>query len=321
MRPSRGSSRTTGSCSPASTASRCSSTACASCARDVRALHRARVAAVGSETAAALGGARRAGRRRAGGVPRRRRSPRRCRRRASPAQRVLLPRAAVAREILPALLRSAGARRSTKSPAIQTVAAARRSRREVRDALGARQRSIWSPSPARARCATSSPCSARCRRSAAGTPVGCIGPITADTARAAGLDVAVQPTTYTIAAFTEAIVEYLRITADDTRIGHQIEHRSRRVASAGHRAVHRWLARRRWSFPIYRPRRLRRTETLRRMVRETRLSVDNSSCRCSSCRAQSVANAGRLDAGRRAAVGRSRRRGRAARRATSAFRR
>ncbi len=28
-------------------------------------------------------------------------------------------------------------------------------------------------------------------------------------------------------------------------------------------------------YPIYRPRRTRRTETLRRMVRETRLSVDN----------------------------------------------
>ena len=38
--------------------------------------------------------------------------------------------------------------------------------------------------------------------------VGCIGPITADTARAAGLQVAVQPARYTVADFTQAILAY-----------------------------------------------------------------------------------------------------------------
>ena len=38
--------------------------------------------------------------------------------------------------------------------------------------------------------------------------VGCIGPITAATARAYGLEVAVQPTAYTVPAFVAAIVEY-----------------------------------------------------------------------------------------------------------------
>jgi uroporphyrinogen III methyltransferase/synthase len=40
------------------------------------------------------------------------------------------------------------------------------------------------------------------------TRIGCIGPITADTARQYGLEIAVQPQTYTIPAFAEAIVEY-----------------------------------------------------------------------------------------------------------------
>jgi uroporphyrinogen III methyltransferase/synthase len=39
-------------------------------------------------------------------------------------------------------------------------------------------------------------------------PVGCIGPITAETAAAAGLNVVVQPDAYTIAALTAAIVSY-----------------------------------------------------------------------------------------------------------------
>jgi uroporphyrinogen III methyltransferase / synthase len=42
------------------------------------------------------------------------------------------------------------------------------------------------------------------------TQVGCIGPITADTARDYGLRVAVQSSVYTIPGFTEAIVEYFR---------------------------------------------------------------------------------------------------------------
>jgi uroporphyrinogen III methyltransferase/synthase len=41
-----------------------------------------------------------------------------------------------------------------------------------------------------------------------GTAVGCIGPITADTARAAGLEVTIQPNAYTIPAFAQAIVAY-----------------------------------------------------------------------------------------------------------------
>jgi uroporphyrinogen III methyltransferase/synthase len=38
--------------------------------------------------------------------------------------------------------------------------------------------------------------------------VGCIGPVTADTARAYGMHVAIQPQTYTVPAFVEAIVQF-----------------------------------------------------------------------------------------------------------------
>ena len=40
------------------------------------------------------------------------------------------------------------------------------------------------------------------------TRIGCIGPITADTVREAGMSVAIQPADYTVPAFAEAIVDY-----------------------------------------------------------------------------------------------------------------
>lgn len=40
------------------------------------------------------------------------------------------------------------------------------------------------------------------------TTIGCIGPVTADTARGYGMQVAVQPVTYTVPAFVEAIIQF-----------------------------------------------------------------------------------------------------------------
>lgn len=174
--------------------------------RDVRALHRARVAAVGSETAAAIAARglqvdvvpeefraeavaaamRAAG---LGGV------------------RVLLPRAAVAREILPILLREAGAH-VDEVPAYETVAP-RADLDELRDRLARRAVDLvtfTSSSTVRNFVAL---LGADAAALLAGVRAACIGPITADTARAAGLEVVVQPATYTIAALTEAIVAYL----------------------------------------------------------------------------------------------------------------
>lgn len=174
---------------------------------DVRVLHRARIAAVGSETAAAIAARGLqvevvpaefraeavAAAMTAAGVA---------------GARVLLPRAAVAREILPAMLRQAGAT-VDEVPAYETVAP-RADLGELRDRLARRAVDLvtfTSSSTVRNFVAL---LGADAPALLAGLRAACIGPITADTARAAGLAVVVQPATYTVAAFTEAIVEHLR---------------------------------------------------------------------------------------------------------------
>ncbi|HVN87682.1 MAG TPA: uroporphyrinogen-III C-methyltransferase [Candidatus Binatia bacterium] len=173
--------------------------------RDVRALHRARVAAVGPSTAEALAnhgiltdvvpeefraeGVAQA-MRQAGVV----------------GQRVLLPRAAGAREVLPLMLRDAGAivdevASYQSQPARTDAAAIRRlvqtgaidlltftSSSTVRNFLDLVGEDIHAQLRA--------------------IPAGCIGPITAETAAAGGLRVMVQPAAYTVPAFLAAIIEY-----------------------------------------------------------------------------------------------------------------
>jgi uroporphyrinogen III methyltransferase / synthase len=175
--------------------------------RDVRALHRARLAAVGSETAAAIAARGLlvdvvpdefraeavAEAMRAAGVA---------------GQRVLLPRAAQAREILPRMLRDFGA--TVDEVASYRSVAPRGDLAELRALLadGAVDLITFTSS------STVTNFLARLGADAAtlltDVPAACIGPITADTARAAGLRVVVQPATYTIAAFTDAIVQYLQ---------------------------------------------------------------------------------------------------------------
>ena len=181
--------------------------------RDVRALHRARVAAVGSETAAAI--AERglqvdvvpdefraeavAEAMRVAGVA---------------GARVLLPRAAVAREILPIMLRDAGAT-VDEVPAYETITPGA-DLSELRDRLARKAVDLvtfTSSSTVRNFVAL---LGADAPALLAGVRAACIGPITADTAREAGLEVVVQPSTYTIAAFTDAIVAHLRNPQTDT---------------------------------------------------------------------------------------------------------
>ncbi len=173
--------------------------------RDVRALHRARVAAVGPETAAALAAHGQlvdvvpqefraegvAAAMRAAGIA---------------GAHILLPRAAGAREILPALLREAGAQ--VDEVASYRTAAPRTDMREVCDLLAAGAVDLvtfTSSSTVRQFLALLGDGARELLRDVA---IGCIGPITADTARAAGLRVAVQPSAYTIPAFTGAILAY-----------------------------------------------------------------------------------------------------------------
>jgi uroporphyrinogen III methyltransferase/synthase len=171
--------------------------------RDVRALHRAKVAAVGPETAAAL-----AARGvlvdvvpdefRAEGVAAAMSDA------GVRGQRVLLARAAAAREILPTLLRQAGA--EVDEVASYQTAMPRTDMTEVRDLLAAGAIDLVTfTSSSTVRHFVALLGSADPLRNVA---IGCIGPITADTARELGLQVAIQPPAYTIPAFTGAILAH-----------------------------------------------------------------------------------------------------------------
>jgi uroporphyrinogen III methyltransferase/synthase len=173
--------------------------------RDVRVLHRARVAAVGPQTAHEL--EERGllpdvvpGEFRAEAVAEAMTAA------GASGQRVLLPRAAGAREILPALLREAGAT-VDEVHSYETVVA-RVDVGEVRDLLerGAVDLVTFTSSSTVRNFLTLLGADAvgLLRR----TKVGCIGPITAETAAGAGLDVAVQPEAYTVPAFGDAILEH-----------------------------------------------------------------------------------------------------------------
>ncbi len=126
------------------------------------------------------------------------------------AQRILLPRAAEARAILPQELRSIGAHVDE----IATYRTIRTSQPRNRDD---KFRSLLRGDYIDLLTFTSSSTVRNFVASFPGedvlallgkTQIGCIGPITAATAREYGLTVAIQPHDYTIPAFSEAIVEY-----------------------------------------------------------------------------------------------------------------
>jgi uroporphyrinogen III methyltransferase/synthase len=177
--------------------------------RDVRVLHGARVAAVGPQTAQDL-----ADRGllpdvvpaefRAEGVAEAMVAA------GASGQRVLLPRAAGAREILPVLLRESGAT-VEEVHSYQTIIA-RVDVGEVRNLLQDNAVDLvtfTSSSTVRNFLSLLGPDASDLLRR---TKVGCIGPITADTAAGAGLDVAIQPAAYTVPAFAEAILQHFATT-------------------------------------------------------------------------------------------------------------
>ena len=123
-------------------------------------------------------------------------------------QRILLPRAAEAREVLPRELRNLGAR-VDEIAVYQTVRPQAARTQELSALLKAGKIDLvtfTSSSTVRNFVALvpNDEVSALLGR----TRIGCIGPITADTTREFGLQVAIQPSTYTIPAFATAIVEY-----------------------------------------------------------------------------------------------------------------
>jgi uroporphyrinogen III methyltransferase/synthase len=173
--------------------------------QDIRSLANLRIAAIGPETARAIEGFHL----RVDAIPEEYRAEA-----LVPAlgeareQRILLPRAAVAREALPEELRTLGAH-VDEIPVYQTVRPQNGKTEELRALLKAGKIDLvtfTSSSTVRNFVATFpeddvSFLLGKCR-------IGCIGPITTETAREFGLVVTVQPQTYTIPAFAAAIVQY-----------------------------------------------------------------------------------------------------------------
>ncbi len=130
-----------------------------------------------------------------------------------------LRRAAAAREALPKELRALGAR-VDEIPVYQTIRPPQQKLAELRTLLKAGKIDLVTFTS-----------SSTVRNFVALFPqddvpvllgkgrIGCIGPVTADTAREFGLAVAVQPQTYTIPAFAEAIAEYF--SSQQSAVGSQ----------------------------------------------------------------------------------------------------
>jgi uroporphyrinogen III methyltransferase/synthase len=119
--------------------------------------------------------------------------------------RVLIPRAAVAREVLPDGLRALGAavdvvsayRTEPAAPSGHVDEACAAARAGRLDAV-----TFTSPSTVRQFCLLAGPDAPRLLR---GVLVACIGPVTADAARASGLDVGVVAASYTLGGLVDAL--------------------------------------------------------------------------------------------------------------------
>ncbi len=119
-------------------------------------------------------------------------------------KRFLLPRAEVAREILPELLREAGALEVIIAPVYRTI--------RPKGAPALRMRELIASGAIDLVTFTSSSTVINfCKLAGAagkGLKAAAIGPITAETARRKGFEVVVMPSDYTMAALTKAIVNY-----------------------------------------------------------------------------------------------------------------
>jgi uroporphyrinogen III methyltransferase/synthase len=118
--------------------------------------------------------------------------------------RILIPRAEVAREILPDLLRHHGAREVVVAPAYRTVRPAAADAEGLRALIAANAIDLVSFTSS----STVTNFVAMAGVPLAGVKAAAIGPITADTARAHGFQVVIAPTQYTVEALLAAIVQY-----------------------------------------------------------------------------------------------------------------
>jgi uroporphyrinogen III methyltransferase/synthase len=121
--------------------------------------------------------------------------------------RILIPRAAVAREILPTQLREKGAAEVIVAPVYRTVRPARANTPRTRELMASGSIDLVT--------FTSSSTVTNFRELVGEIPRGLqaavIGPITADTAREAGFEVVVSPVEYTVDALVSAIVKHFEL--------------------------------------------------------------------------------------------------------------
>ena len=119
-------------------------------------------------------------------------------------KRFLIPRAEIAREILPETLREKGAKEVVVAPAYRTIKPKRADVERIRELIAAGAIDLVTFT-------SSSTVTNFCDlvgKSAKGLKAAAIGPITAETARQLGFDVIVSPHEYTVPALAEAIREY-----------------------------------------------------------------------------------------------------------------
>lgn len=118
--------------------------------------------------------------------------------------RILIPRAQVAREILPVMLREAGAREVVVAPAYKTVTPDDAPVEQMRELVAADKIDLIAFTSS----STATNFCAMIGEPSHGLKAAAIGPITAETARNAGLNVVVESDTYTVPALIEAIRNY-----------------------------------------------------------------------------------------------------------------
>ncbi len=119
--------------------------------------------------------------------------------------RILIPRAQVAREVLPEMLAAAGAREVVVAPVYKTVKPTNAPVERVRKMITAGTIDLVAFTSSST---VTNFCEMIGADAARGLKAAAIGPITAETARAAGMEVAVQPTEYTVSALIAAIHDF-----------------------------------------------------------------------------------------------------------------
>ena len=186
-------------------------------------------------------------------------------------QRILMPRADIARDRLAEELREAGAE-VVDVVAYRTIPGERRARRRYdiyRMLLDRQIDAVTFASASAVRNFVAMLGQEQAADLLHSTVVASIGPVTAEAAQQLGIETTVMPQRYTIPDLVDALVEHFERASTDlimtTRTQSDTAHGSH---------ARRRTATRRPDILRHRPRRLRRTPAMRALVRETRLSPD-----------------------------------------------